>query len=433
MQVNTNLRLYLKNLNPSHHHKNYGMVACLECDFLHRIKSLPTGGKAFCVRCGSFLYKNIPNSVDKALALFIAAFILFILANVFPFVSLKLGGSIEENIMISGALAFFRYGMGELGVLVFITSFILPFLVITGMLYVLLPIKFGYHPWKMAKVLSTIQRIKTWNLLWVFMLGVLISYVKLLDIATVIPGVALFSFAVLLIVLTAAHANLDISQLWHEMELPPTTDRPGNTAVEREMIVCHACTLLIPKVDLDDSPRTKCPRCKSSIHSRKPNSISRTFALIVTAVILLIPANVFPVMTVVQLGQSKTNTILSGVIELIDEGMWVLAMIIFFASIVVPVLKIIVLSFLLISVKRKSSWRTKDRTLLYRVIEIVGLWSMVDIFAIATLIGLVNFGGMSSVIPGIGATFFASVVILTILATQSFDPRLIWDNSTRLK
>ena len=432
MQVNTNLRLYLNNLNPSHY-KNDGLVACLECDSLHRVKSLPAGGRAFCVRCGSFLYKNISNSVDKAFALFLAAFILFILANVFPFVSLKLGGRIEENLMISGALAFFRYGMGELGVLLFITTFILPFLVITGMLYVLLPIKFGYRPWKMAKVLRMIQRINPWSLLGVFMLGVLISYVKLLDIATVIPGVALFSFAALLIVSTAAHANLDISQLWAEIKLPPPTSRVGKTAAEREMIVCHVCTLLVPMVDTDGSARTICPRCKNRIHSRKPNSISRTFALIVTAVILFIPANVFPVMTVVQLGQSKTKTILSGVIELINEGMWVLALIIFFASIVVPLLKIIVLSFLIISVKRKSSWRTKDRTLLYRVIEIIGSWSMVDIFAIATLIGLVNFGGMSSVMPGIGATFFASVVIITILATQSFDPRLIWDNSTRLE
>ncbi len=426
------MRLYQKNLNPLNH-KDVGLVACHECDFLHRVKSLPAGGKAFCVRCGAFLYKHIPNSVDKALPLYLAAFILFILANVFPFVSLKLGSNIEENVMVSGTLAFFRYGMGELGILVFITGFLFPFLVITGWLYVLLPIKLGYRPWKMTKVLSMIQRVSPWSLLSVFMLGVLISYTKLLDLATVIPGVALFSFAALLVVSTAAHANLDISQLWQEMKFKPTTNRSGNTAAERDMIVCHGCTLLIPKVDLDGTLRSECPRCNNPIHSRKPNSITRTFALVVTAIILFIPANVFPVMTVVQLGRDKTNTILSGVIELIEEGMWVLAMIIFFASIVVPAVKIIVLCFLLVSVKRKSNWRTRDRTLLYRVIEIIGSWSMVDIFAIATLIGLVNFGGMSSVIPGIGATFFASVVIITIFATQSFDPRLIWDNSTRLK
>jgi len=129
----------------------------------------------------------------------------------------------------------------------------------------------------------------------------------------------------------------------------------------------------------------------------------------------------------------RAQRIAGQLVHLIEGGMWVLAMIILFASIVVPVLKLVVLSFLLISVKKKSSWRPRDRTLLFRVTEGVGAWSMVDIYVVALLIGLVNFGALSTIRPGIGATFFGAVVVITMFAAHSFDPRLIWDNSGRTK
>ena len=138
-------------------------------------------------------------------------------------------------------------------------------------------------------------------------------------------------------------------------------------------------------------------------------------------------------MTVIQFGQGAPNTILSGVIHLIEGGMWVLAMIILFASIIVPVLKLGVLSFLLITVRKKSRWRPRDRTILYRVTEGVGAWSMVDIYVVAVLVGLVNFGALTTIRPGIGATFFGAVVVVTMFAAHSFDPRLIWDNTKRSK
>ena len=153
----------------------------------------------------------------------------------------------------------------------------------------------------------------------------------------------------------------------------------------------------------------------------------------VIKVILDIPANVYPVMTVIRFGQGHPDTILSGVVHLIEGGMWVLAMIIFFASIVIPVLKLIVLSFLLIMIRKKSSWRSRDRSLLFRVTEGVGAWSMVDIYVVAILAGLVNLGSLSTIRPGIGVAFFAAVVVTTMFAAHSFDPRLIWDNTERPK
>ena len=142
---------------------------------------------------------------------------------------------------------------------------------------------------------------------------------------------------------------------------------------------------------------------------------------------MLIPANVYPVMTVIRFGQGEPNTILSGVLHLIESGMWGLAMIVFVASIVVPVMKLIILCYLLISVKKKSLWRPRDRTILYRVTEIVGAWSMVDIYLVGLLSSLVSLDALSTIRPGIGAIFFASVVVITMFAAHSFDPRLIWD------
>jgi paraquat-inducible protein A len=170
-----------------------------------------------------------------------------------------------------------------------------------------------------------------------------------------------------------------------------------------------------------------CPRCEAHIHLRKPNSISRTWALLIAAYILYIPANLLPVMTVISFGKGNPDTILSGVKELIHAGMLPIALVVFFASITVPVLKLLTLTYLLLSVQYKSRWRPRERTFLYRITEVVGRWSMIDIFMISILIALVKLEAVATIEPGMGAISFASVVILTMFAAIGFDPRLIWD------
>ncbi len=418
-------------LNPSPYTTVEGeLIACHECDLLHCIKHMPGGGKASCIRCGAFLYQSVPNSLDKALALNLTAFMLFIIANIFPFISLKLSGRIEENFLISGALAFYKLGMGEVGLLVFLTAILFPLITIIGMIYILLPMKFGVYPWKAARAVRLVRGLTPWNLLAVCMLGVLIAIVKLLDLATIIPGIGLYSFAALVIVSTAANANLDSLLIWPPMRFDPSL-KSGITAAERGLLSCHTCSLLVPETRFDDHHHHECPRCGNSLHTRKTNSIARTMALVIAAALLLIPANLYPVMTVIRFGQGAPDTILSGVIHLIEGGMWPLAMIVFFASIVVPVLKLIALTFFMITVQNKSQWRPRDRTSLYRVTEVVGAWSMVDIFLLAILVALVNLDALATIRPGPGAAFFGAAVVTTMLAAHSFDPRLIWDNMER--
>lgn len=190
--------------------------------------------------------------------------------------------------------------------------------------------------------------------------------------------------------------------------------------------LCHTCALVV-RLPAEATGRLLCPRCHAAIHRRKPNSLSRTWALLVAAAICYVPANVYPVMTVTSLGASQSDTIMSGVLYLAHNGMWPLAAIVFIASVIVPVAKVVALAALAISVQRASDWRPRDRARLYRIVEAIGRWSMVDVYVVTILVALVHLGSLASVEAEIGGFFFGAVVVLTMFAASSFDPRLIWD------
>jgi paraquat-inducible protein A len=399
-------------------------IACHDCDHLYRYEPIFAGEKASCHYCGSLLYKHIPDSLNRSLALYLTALILFVIANIFPFLSLELGGRIVENILLSGGWAMYKLGMGELGLLIFLTSIAFPLIVIIGMLYLLISARFGHEPPAMGPVYRMVNALIPWSLVGVFMLGVLIAIVKLQDLANVITGTALFALAAMIVVYTAARANFDPRVLWTATPSQASDLSLSLSATGAKIINCHTCGLL----NVEEDRHQYCVRCSSPLHYRKYNSIEATWALLSAAALLLIPANIYPVMTVIRFGQGEPNTIMSGVLHLIEGGMWGLAMIVFIASIVVPVMKLIALSFLLITVQNKSVWRPRDRTMLYRVTEIVGAWSMVDIFLVGLLSALVSLDALTTIRPGIGAVFFAGVVVITMFAAQKFDPRLIWDN-----
>jgi paraquat-inducible protein A len=197
------------------------------------------------------------------------------------------------------------------------------------------------------------------------------------------------------------------------------------TATEAGLLVCQACHLLNrPSVE---ARGLMCARCGASLHVRKPDSIQRAWAYLIAAGVLYIPANVLPVMETGFLFGSQTDTIMSGVVYLWTSGSWPLAAIIFIASIMVPGSKLIALTFLLVSVQRRSTWSPLERTRLYRVVEVVGRWSMVDIYVAAILTALVQFKALAMIKAGPGAIAFGAVVVLTMFAAECFDPRLIWD------
>jgi paraquat-inducible protein A len=195
-------------------------------------------------------------------------------------------------------------------------------------------------------------------------------------------------------------------------------------AQELGLAGCRVCGLVCRDAPLRDAA---CPRCGSALHRRKAVSLARTWALLIAAFILYIPANVLPIMRTQSLGDVDDNTILSGVVSLWKDGSPGLAAVVFGASIVVPITKFLVLGMLLISAQRGSSWARRQRASLYRLIEFVGYWSMLDVFVVALLATLVRFGFFSLVEPLPGVVYFGVTVVLTMLASMSFDPRLIWE------
>lgn len=200
------------------------------------------------------------------------------------------------------------------------------------------------------------------------------------------------------------------------------------TAKSTALISCHSCHLLCRPRTLSGNRRMQCPRCGAGLHQRKPRSLTRTWALLVAAATCYVPANLLPATRVISFGKVQTDTIMSGVIYFIDTGMWPIALVIFVASICVPLVKLVILSSLLISVHRHSAWRPRERTRFYRLTEAVGRWSMVDIYVITISVALIRLGAVARFEAGPGIAFFAAVVVLTMLAAMSFDPRLIWDN-----
>jgi paraquat-inducible protein A len=198
------------------------------------------------------------------------------------------------------------------------------------------------------------------------------------------------------------------------------------TAAEAGLLSCLTCGLL-SRPGRRGAPA--CPRCRSRLHRRKPATLLRSWTFLVSAMVLYLPANLLPIMQTESLFSAQSDTILSGVVFLWRNGSWPLAIIVFVASIVVPLLKIISLLTILIAVHRGVHVHCHDLAKLYRVLELIGRWSMLDIYVVAILVTLVQLQLVATVTPGKGALAFGGVVVLTMLATMSFDPRLIWDSA----
>ena len=387
---------------------------------------IPAGSRANCTRCGAELYRQIYNSLDRSLALYLSTFICMGIANFYPFIAMQTAGIKATSLVSTGGLTLYQFGMGGLGFMVFLTSILAPLICVLGMMYLLIPVKFGALPTHYGLAYRLIKTFEPWCLLAVFMLGVLIAVVKLQSVAQVSPGLGMFGFVMMLITYTAARANFDPEVLWDKCDIKQQNSNDFPEGLDQVRVLnCHTCGLLRPL----ESHMRHCLRCGAGVHFRVVNSLEKTGALLISACIMLIPANIYPVMSVNKLGRGSSDTIVSGVIHLMEAGLIGLAFLVVFASIVVPLLKLSALGYLLNSVRNKSDWRPRDRALLYRITEIVGAWSMVDVFLVGLLSGLVSLGFLASIEPEIGITFFGAAVILTMLAAHSFDPRLIWDNT----
>jgi paraquat-inducible protein A len=402
-----------------------GQIECEGCGLLQGASAVGPGESAHCGRCNQRLYHGVGNSIDRALALTTAALILLVIANTFLFMVFEFKGRSEANRMLTGVVGLWRLGYTPLSLLVGFASIFAPAFYLSGMLLVLVPVKLGRSPGYLGPLFRWLGALRPWSMLEVYLLGAFVAIVKLGQLASIELDLAFYAFAGLILVSTASYASLDARQVWSAIPLPRSPSGGGGARAS-DAVACSTCGLL-SHLPHGAAESARCPRCQGRLHGRKPHSLQRTCALVIAASVLYIPANYYPVLVIEVLGKKEPNTILGGVEELISSGMWEIGTLVFIASIAVPMLKLVGLSLLMISVHWRWNWRPHDRAVLYRVIEYIGRWSMIDMFMTSILVALVQLGALATIDPGVGATCFGAVVVLTMFAASGFDPRLVWD------
>lgn len=194
------------------------LIACHECDLLHQRRSLPPDGTARCVRCGAILYRHKRNSLDRVLALTATGLILFVIANVYPFLTFRLETQMQETNLITGVVELYQQGMWIVAGVVLLTTIVMPLLELSGMLFVLVPLKLRRRPWKLALLFRSVRSFRPWGMMEVFMIGILVAAVKLVKMANIIPGIALYAFMMLIFVLAASSAALDPHIIWKTLD-----------------------------------------------------------------------------------------------------------------------------------------------------------------------------------------------------------------------
>lgn len=393
-------------------------IECQDCGMLQRLPAPAPGYRRLCWRCHRS-FGHDQRGPNAALPLALTAVVLFVLTQSFPLMGIELDGLGQSAGIGSGVVGLFEHGLSPLAVLVLAVSIAAPLFRVLANAYVLANLATRRRPKHLVTIFRLSERSRPWAMLDVLLLGTMIAIAKLQDLASIEIGIGFWSLGFLVLTLAMLDSLLDRRAVWIGLHPIDPSPRPEPAT----SVSCRACDLIHSVMP----PDGRCQRCDARLWRRKPDSVARTWALVATGFLLYIPANAYPALTVVSFGRGTSATILGGVIELMNGSDWPLALLIFTASIAVPVLKLVGLTLLLLSVQFRITRHLVDRTRLYRVIEFIGRWSTIDIFVAALLTALVTLGQVATIEPGPGILSFGAVVVATMVAAESFDPRLMWD------
>lgn len=404
---------------------------CPDCGLLQVVPALQPQTRAVCIRCDAVLRHTAKDPFGLPLALYVTALILIMIGGAMTLLTVSNAGRERSATLFTGPIGLEQEGLWALAIIVLVTTFGAPLARVTSMITVLVGLRLKKPPPFIRTLFAWEQRLRPWAMIEVYLLGVFVAYVRLTALVHLEVGTALYALAILILIMVGADCALDRHALWETMEFRDigrraTQHHAGALGTTLRRMGCDTCGLVSRAFE-----GAACPRCGFTLRDRKPNSLARTWAFGIAALILYIPANVYPVLTVIRLGSGQTSTILGGAQELLEMGEWPLALLVFFASIAVPVLKLAGLTILLLTTHARYGDRLRDRTILYRIVDAIGRWSMIDVFMISILVALVQFGAVATVRPGPGSIAFAGVVVLTMFAAGSFDPRLMWDAARR--
>lgn len=401
---------------------------CHGCGLLQTVAPLAKGMTAYCGRCSTILHRTTTHTLDHSLALTLAALVLLVVMCSTTLMSVRTAGMDHNAYLLSGPAELVRRDMAALAAVVVFVTLLAPAGKLVGTLYVLIRLHGSVPPTHLRSIFRLAERLRPWSMIEVLVFGVFVAYVKLSDLVHITLDAGVYTLLALTVVVIWADSALDRQVVWQLLDRRSQAARQdGIDPAVFSAVGCEVCRLV--STPLGEHPC--CPRCDSPLHRRKPDSVVRTWALVSAAAVLYVVANYYPVLTVVQLGAGTPSTIIGGVEELIASRMYPLAALVFFASIAVPMLKLVGLSVMLVATQTGQSGWLRDRTRLYHVVRWIGRWSMIDIFMEALLGALVKFGNVITIQPGIGAASFCAVVVLTMFAAEVFDPRLMWDTARR--
>jgi paraquat-inducible protein A len=390
------------------------------------------GNVVDCPRCGHPLWRRQVHPFNYIIACGLAAAMFYCFAVVAPFLEISSHGRFQLAKLETGPNQLMSGGFELVGALVLAVTVIFPGIKIAILLLTLIGIETKSLPAGFMKaIFRWYEPLRPWAMIDVYLLGFLVAYTRLIALATVHLDTALFALVGVMLSMSAADAALDKESVWRALDEadhkpaaagPGASLQPANPTRQPFLIGCHCCDLLNLA-----RPGWGCTRCGTKLRVRKPGSINRSLCLLIAAAMLYIPANVFPVMVITSLGSTAPYTIFAGIMELIHAGLWPLALLVFFASITIPLMKLVLLSYMLWQTQRRKRQHLLANTRVYRFVEFIGRWSMIDVFMISILVALVRFGRLTSIQASIGAPCFAAVVVITMFAVQFFDPRLMWD------
>ncbi len=406
---------------------------CTQCGLICELPRMRPELVADCPRCSHSLWRMRRRPFEFPMACGLAAALFYIYAVVAPFLEITAYGRFSQARMETGPIQLSLQGFEWVAALVLSVSVILPGLKLGLMLTTLIGLRSRLLPPRLLKaIFRWYVPIGPWAMVDVYLLGFLVAYTRLVAIADVHLDTAVYSLIGLMISMAAADAALDDEAVWraldaaeleaHPPAAPGIASPPAAPQNGRFHLGCHSCGL----VNLG-LPGERCARCRVTLRYRKTDSINRCWAFLIAAAALYIPANIYPVFQYTQLGQTQPFTIMSGIAELLSYGLWPLALLVFLASITIPLMKLLTLSYMLFQTQTRSETHLLARTQAFRIVNFIGRWSMIDVFMISILVALVRFGQFANIRADTGAPCFAGVVLLTMFAVEAFDPRLMWD------
>lgn len=417
-----------------------GVEACPDCDKLYHDVVLLKGMKLRCSRCGSILKIYIGDSLDKTLAMSLTGLLLFIPALTMPIMAISVLGLQGTGSVVGSIRIMFHTGFPFVGTMILLVSVLFPLVKLACLFWVSFSLKARCYSTNLPLVFRTYKHLSKWGMVEVYMLGILVSIVKMHSMGTLEFNPGFFCFTALFIITVSSSVVVDEHLFWTLIEkaekkeintTPSTPFAAGSvTAQEAGLVRCHDCGKVVQQVQTEADEIALCPRCRAVLHSRKPGSVRTTWALVICSVVLFVPANVLPIMRVDFLGSPDYSTIMGGILYFFNDGDYLIGIIILIASILVPLFKVVGILLMLLSIQFRWSGWLKHKAKMFRFVEFIGRWSFLDIFVIAILASMVQFGFLSTIGANPAARYFTAVVILTMFAAISFDPRILWDSCT---